>query len=74
MACGRLVPQPGIKHVSSALAGRLWITGPPGKFPFYLILIDSDLDSHMCRVAATRNTEVVGQKWDVDLFNSVQVL
>ena len=30
-ACGILVPQPGIKHISSALEGRFLTTGPPGK-------------------------------------------
>ena len=31
MACGILVPQPGIKPASPALEGRFLTTGPPGK-------------------------------------------
>ena len=31
-ACGILVPQPGIKLVSTTLQGRFSTTGPPGKF------------------------------------------
>ena len=31
MACGSLVPQPGIKPMFSALEGRFLTTGPPGK-------------------------------------------
>ena len=34
IACGILVPQPGIKPVSPALEGGLLSTGPPGKFSF----------------------------------------
>ena len=30
-ACGILVPQSGIKPASSALEGRFFTTGPPGK-------------------------------------------
>ena len=33
MACGILVPQPGIKPMSPALQGRFLTTGPPGKSP-----------------------------------------
>ena len=32
-ACGILVPRPGIKPMSPALAGRFPTTGPPGKSP-----------------------------------------
>ena len=32
LACGILVPPPGIKLMSSALEGRVLTTGPPGKF------------------------------------------
>ena len=31
VACGILVPQPGIEPVSTALEGRFLTTGPPGK-------------------------------------------
>ena len=31
-ACGILVPQPGIEPASPALEGRLFTTGPPGKY------------------------------------------
>ena len=31
MACGILVPQPGIEPMSPALEGRVLTTGPPGK-------------------------------------------
>ena len=34
MACGLLVPPPGIKHTSPALAGGFLTSGPPGKFRF----------------------------------------
>ena len=34
MACGTLVPWPGIRHLLHALEGRLLITGPPGKSSF----------------------------------------
>ena len=40
VACGILVPQPGIEPVSPALKGRFFTTGPPGKSPghfFFLI-------------------------------------
>ena len=33
LACGILVPQPGIKPVSPALEGGFLTTGPPGKSP-----------------------------------------
>ena len=39
VACGILVPQPGIEPTSPTLEGRFLITGPPGKFPKLLILI-----------------------------------
>ena len=32
MACGILVPGPGIKPMSPALQGGFLTTGPPGKF------------------------------------------
>ena len=37
-ACRILVPRPGIKLMSPALAGRFSTTGPPGKSPFSLKL------------------------------------
>ena len=44
IACGILVPQPGIKPVSPALEGRFLTTGPPGKSP--CLCSDSDTTSH----------------------------
>ena len=41
MACGILVPRPGIEPVSSALEGGFLTTGPPGKVP-------SDLCFELC--------------------------
>ena len=38
VACGILVPWPGIKLVSPALEGRFFTTGPPGKSHFPLTL------------------------------------
>ena len=38
MACGMLVPQPGIKPMSPALESRFLTTGPPGKSPGMLFL------------------------------------
>ena len=36
VACGILVPQPGIKPTSPVLEGGFLTTGPPGKSPEYL--------------------------------------
>ena len=41
VACGILVPRPGIEHMSPALEGRFFTTGPPGKsqlFYFFAFL------------------------------------
>ena len=38
VACGILVPQPGIKPMSPALQGRFLTTEPPGKSPWNLYL------------------------------------
>ena len=36
MACGILIPQPGIEHTSPALQDRFLTTGPPpGKLPSF---------------------------------------
>ena len=37
-ACRILVPQPGIKPVSSALQGRFFTTGPPGTSLFFSLI------------------------------------
>ena len=39
LACGILVPQPGIKPASPALEGKFLITGPPGMSPFLIVFI-----------------------------------
>ena len=38
MACGILVPQPGIKPASPALEGRFLTTGPPEKSPYLFFI------------------------------------
>ena len=40
MACGSLVPQPGIEPISPTLQGEFLTTGPPGKF-FYTLLYNA---------------------------------
>ena len=43
VACGILVPQPGIEPASPALEGRFLTTGPPGKSLGHLV---NNADSH----------------------------
>ena len=38
---GILVPQPGIEPEFSALEGRFFTTGPPGKAPFHSLLLST---------------------------------
>ena len=38
VACGILVPRPGIEPTSPALEGRFFTAGPPGKSLFFMLL------------------------------------
>ena len=49
VACGILVPQPGIKPMSPALQGRVLTIGPPVKFLWGSILKDQ-VRERSCRV------------------------
>ena len=44
VACGILVPRPGIKPSPSALEGGFLTTGPPGKSPGAIILRSENID------------------------------
>ena len=63
MACGILVPQPGIKPAPPALEGELFITWPPGKSQWYL-LIEERLTEYVVTLGSDRpglmNVDVVG--------------
>ena len=52
VACGILVPQPGIKPMSPALQGRFLTTGPPGKSPLL-----SPLDIHCLSTLSEKTLE-----------------
>ena len=49
MACGILVPQPGIEPMSPALEGGFFMSGPPGKSQEFLRVLENlSLSPHIC--------------------------
>ena len=54
LACGILVPRPGIEPVSPALEGRYFTTGPPGNSPHTLLLRVKIYMSYLERYVASK--------------------
>ena len=56
VACGTLVPQPGIKPTSPALEGRFLTTGPPGKSRMRILKMNAEC-KYPTQVANSTNTD-----------------
>ena len=52
MACGILVPQPGMEPMSPALEGRFLTTGPPGKSLEYFFFKSDFIETENALVVA----------------------
>ena len=64
VACGILVPQPGIKPSPSALEGGFLTTGPPGKSPSAIIWKSENID------LKAKFFLVIGRTTSIKKFNS----
>ena len=67
LACGILVPWPGIKPVSPALEGRFLTAGPPGKNPRSIEIIQTETE----RVTRFKNWTNISNLWEnINRFNT----
>ena len=63
MACGILVPQPGIEPLSPAWDGGFFMSGPPGKSQEFLRVLEKFItkSSYKCMLNFTRHAKLFPQ-------------